>query len=65
MIAAMETNANTQIIEAITDNISPYALANNSSAMDVMNTVLRGMPIDTSLRNILETLKVPKENNKE
>ena len=57
LVAAMETNMNATIISEIIDGISPYALAQNVEAMDVMNKILHGTPLESSLKRIMSKVE--------
>lgn len=56
LVAAMENNSNAMLVESITKNISPYALARDEKAVDVLSKLLHGMPIDGAIENILDKL---------
>ena len=45
----MQSSSNENIIEALTNALSPYSMAKNESVADTINTLLRG----TSLEKIL------------
>ena len=53
LVAAMESSMNATIVADIIENISPYALAENSNAVDIMNRIVCGTPLETSLKNIM------------
>ena len=55
LVAAMTTKANAEMTEAIAKSLSPYALANNDeSASDVVNKLLRGLPLENVITEIAE-----------
>lgn len=49
LTAALQSSANENIVEALTNALSPYSMAKNESVADTINTLLRG----TSLEKIL------------
>lgn len=53
LIAAMECNINANIVGNIVENIAPYALAQDTEAIDVMNKLLHGTPLEESLKGIM------------
>lgn len=52
LIASMTSEANADILAAVTGSLAPYAMAKGESVAEFTNKLLRG----TSLENILENL---------
>lgn len=57
LIAALETGGKCDLMAALTEHMSPYAIANGESVVDTTDRLLRGMPVDSSLKEILSGLK--------
>lgn len=58
LVAAMNTKSNAEMTEAIAKSLSPYALANgDESASDVVNKLLRGLPLENVIAEIAENKK--------
>lgn len=53
LIAALEMNGKLNFMSAMTENISPIAIANQEGVVDATDRLLRGMPIDSSVKKIL------------
>ena len=54
LIAAIEMGGKCDLVSALAEHMSPYAIANNEGVAETADRLLRGLPIDTSLKNILE-----------
>ena len=52
LTAALESKANADVFKGIANGIAPYAMANNESAADFVNTLLRG----TTLEGIVDRI---------
>jgi hypothetical protein len=55
LIAAIEVGGQRNLLSALTENMSPYAIANGESVVETTDRLLRGLPIDKSLQQILNT----------
>ena len=55
LVAALEAKANVDLANGIGAAVAPYALAEDESAADVVNKILRGMPFEDVLKNIGKT----------
>lgn len=53
LIAALESQANANIMSGLGQSLSPAALANGESVADTMNTLLRGTSMEKTLKNIV------------
>lgn len=58
LIAAMQTSSNAEMVKSLTENMSPYAIAEDTSVVDVTNKLLRGTGID----EFINTIKDVKNN---
>ena len=52
LIASMNSQANVDLMKAVTANMSPLAIANGESVADTTNKLLRGTPIESILGKI-------------
>ena len=57
LIAALEMGGKCDLMSALTEHMSPYAIANGESVVETTDRLLRGMPIDASIQNILNGVK--------
>ena len=57
LIAALEMGGKCDLMSALTEHMSPYAIANGESVVETTDRLLRGMPIDASIQNILDGVK--------
>ena len=57
LISALEINGQYNFMSALTENMSPYAIAQNESVVETTDRLLRGMPIDNSFKEILDKIK--------
>lgn len=57
LIAALEMGGKCDLMSALTEHMSPYAIANGESVVETTDRLLRGMPIDASIQNILDGIK--------
>ena len=55
LVAALESNANADVLKAISGSVSPYAMAKGESVPEVINTLLRGTSFEQTIKNIKET----------
>ena len=53
LISALEMNGKCNLMAALSENMSPYALAQGEGVVEATDRLLRGMPIDASLHEIL------------
>lgn len=56
LIASMTSSSNAELLKAVAESMSPYAMANGESVADVTNKLLRG----TSLEEVIGNLKLVK-----
>ena len=54
LIAAIETGGKCDLMEALAKHMSPYAIANNEGVVETTDRLLRGMPVDASLKEIFK-----------
>lgn len=57
LIAALEMGGKCDLMAALTEHMSPYAIANGEGVVETTDRLLRGMPIDASIQNILDGAK--------
>ena len=57
LVAALESQANAQIMSGLGNAVSPYAIANGESVADAINTLLRGTSLEKTLKNVGEVIK--------
>ena len=50
LIASMTSRANANLVEAISQSVAPYAIANDESVSDVVNKMVRGLPVEDILK---------------
>lgn len=60
LIAALTSNANATMLEAITKNMSPYAIANGMPVAETVNLLMRGTPLENSLTEITSAMRSDK-----
>lgn len=53
LIKALEVNGQLNFMSALTDNMSPIAIANNEGVVETTDRLLRGMPLDKAVKDIL------------
>lgn len=56
LIASMNTQSNVALMTAITENMSPIAIAKGESVADTTNKLLRGTPIEGILQKIEDSI---------
>ena len=54
LVAAMTSKANNDMLETVTKSMSPYAIAQGESVVDVTNKLLRGTSLEDTLTGIIE-----------
>jgi hypothetical protein len=52
LAASLSSNANAEITKAISQAVSPYAMARGESISDTVSTLLRGTSIEQILNNL-------------
>lgn len=52
LIAALEVGGQCDLMKALTEHMSPYAIADGSSVVDVTDRLLHGLPIDELLKKL-------------
>ena len=52
LVAAMQANANADIMNGLGQAVSPYAIAEDKSVAEVANTLLRGTSLEQTMKNI-------------
>lgn len=57
LIQALETNGQLNLMAAMTENMSPIAIATNQSVVETTDRLLRGMPLDASVKEMLNNIK--------
>lgn len=57
LVAALESQANAQMMSGLGNAISPYAIAKGESVSDAINTLLRGTSLEKTLKNVAEVTK--------
>jgi hypothetical protein len=57
LIAALEMGGKCDLMCALTEHMSPYAIANGEGVVETTDRLLRGMPIDASIQTILDGIK--------
>lgn len=53
LIAAMTSTSNAELVQTVAKAMSPYALANNESVVDVTDKLLRGTSLEDALKRVL------------
>lgn len=56
LIAALEMNGKCNLMTALSENMSPYAIAQGEGVVETTDRLLRGMPIDASVQEILKNI---------
>lgn len=56
LIAVMRNSSNAELLETLTKNMSPIAIAKNESVVDATTRLLRGTELDSILGNILTSI---------
>lgn len=54
LVQAMQDGNNSRLLETITKSMSPYAIAQGNGVVDVTNQLLRGTPMESALKGLLE-----------
>ena len=54
LVAAMTSKANNDMLETVTKSMSPYAIAQGESVVDVTNKLLRGTSLEDTLTGLIE-----------
>ena len=54
LVAALESQANAQMMSGLGQAVSPYAIAKGESVSDAINTLLRGTSLEKTLKNVAE-----------
>ena len=57
LVAALESQANANIMTGLGNAIAPYALANGESAAEAINTLLRGTSMEKTLKNVARVIE--------
>jgi major vault protein len=57
LIAALEVGGKCDLMATLAENMSPLAIANGESIVDTTDRLIRGTPMETSLKEILAKLK--------
>jgi len=52
LIEALTSNANVDLLNGLNTAVGPYAIANGESVADVANKLLRGLPVESLLKNL-------------
>ena len=52
LIATMQASSNAEMLEALTKNMSPYAIARGESVVDTTTQLLRGTPMEEFIGNL-------------
>lgn len=52
LIAAMQATSNAEMLETLTKNMSPYAIAKGESIVDTTTQLLRGTPMEEFVGNL-------------
>ena len=56
LVAALESQANAQMMTGLGQAVSPYAIAKGESVSDAINTLLRGTSLEKTLKNVAEVV---------
>ena len=56
LIAALEVGGQCNLVAALTENMSPLAIANGEGVVDTTDRLLRGTPMEASFKKILQNL---------
>ena len=54
LIEALTSNANVDLLNGLNTAVGPYAIANGESVADVANKLLRGLPVESLLKNLVK-----------
>ena len=54
LIEALTSNANVDLLNGLNKAVGPYAIANGESVADVANKLLRGLPVESLLKNLVK-----------
>ena len=57
LVAALNAQANADIMNGLGKSIAPYAMANGGSVADAVSTLVRGTTMEDVLTNLLKTYK--------
>ena len=57
LIAALEVGGKCDLMAVLAENMSPLAIANGEGIVETTDRLLRGTPMESSLKEILEKLK--------
>ena len=57
LISALEVGGKCDLMSALAENMSPLAIANNESVVETTDRLLRGTPMEASLKEIFENFK--------
>ena len=57
LVAALESQANAQVMSGLGNAVSPIAMAKSESVADTINTLIRGTSLEKTLKNIAEATK--------
>ena len=57
LIAAIETGGKCDLMAALTESMAPYAIAQGEGVVETTDRLLRGLPMETSLKEIFNGLK--------
>ena len=57
LVAALESQANADIMNGLGKNLVPAALANGESLAEAWSTLLRGTSLEKTLKNVVEVMK--------
>ena len=55
LIASMTSSSNAELLKAVAESMSPYAMANGESVADVTNKLLRGTSLEGLIDNLTQT----------
>ena len=54
LIEALTSNANVDLLNGLNKAVGPYAIAGGESVADVANKLLRGLPVESLLKNLVK-----------
>lgn len=57
LIASMTSSSNAELLKAVAESMSPYAMANGESVAEVTNKLLRGTSLEGLIDNLIPTEK--------
>ena len=52
LVAALESNANADVMKVVSENLAPYALAEGEGVADFVDKLMRGTTVEGVLKNI-------------